>query len=72
LHYPGDVVAIERLRAYLSRSGEPAAAAGAIGGIDAHAELDPRGLVCTVQVSDLVADELVVVEVNVALYPRRP
>jgi hypothetical protein len=71
LHYPCDVVAIERLRAYLTRGGEPAAAASAIGGIEAHAKLEPRGLVCTVQVSDLAADELVVVEVEVALYAGR-
>jgi hypothetical protein len=63
----GRIVAIERVRTYLTRQGE-AAAPSAIGGVEAHAELRPSGIVCTAQVSDFGAGDLVVVQVEVGLY----
>jgi hypothetical protein len=61
------VVAMERARAYVTRQGE-AAAPSAIGGVEVHAELGPSGIVCTAQVSDFGAGDLVVVQVEVGLY----
>ncbi len=60
------IVAIERVRVYLS--GAAAAPVGAIGGVEVHAVLDGRRVVCTAQLSDLPAGDLVVVEVDVAVY----
>jgi len=65
---PSDfIVAIERVRAYLTRQGE-AIATSAIGGVEVHAELRPSGMFCTAQLSDFGAGDLVVVQVDVALY----
>jgi hypothetical protein len=64
----GGVLAIERVRAYLTRQGEAGAATSAIGGVEVHAELREGGIVCTVQLGDFGEGDLVVVQVEVALY----
>jgi YD repeat-containing protein len=67
LAWPSDsIVAIERVRAYLTRQGE--AATSAIGGVEVHAELRQDGIFCTAQVSDFGAGDLVVVQVEIGLY----
>jgi hypothetical protein len=63
----GGVLAIERVRTYLARQGE-AAATSAIGSVQVHAELREGGIFCTVQLGDFGAGDLVVVQVEVALY----
>ncbi len=62
------IVAIESLRAYLTGAELGAAAVSAIGGIEVHAALDAGRVVCTAQLSDFQPGDLVVVEVDVAVY----
>jgi hypothetical protein len=62
------IVAIQRVRAYLTRQGEPAEATSAIGGVEVHAELRGADILCTAQLSDFGPGELVVVQVEVALF----
>ena len=62
------IAAIERLRAFLTGAGPSAAAASAIGGIEVYLEAGPGGVVCTAQLSDFKAGDLVVVQVDVAVY----
>jgi hypothetical protein len=61
----GFIVAITSVRTYLTRV---TAAGSAIGGVEVHAELRPSGIFCTAQLSDFGAADLVVVQVEVALY----
>ena len=68
LAWPSDfIVAIERVRTYVTRQGE-AAAASAIGGVEVHAELRPGGIFATAQLSDFGTGDLIVVQVEVGLY----
>jgi hypothetical protein len=68
-HPPGScILAIERLRAYVTRDGQSAAPASDIGGVEVHAELQPGRIVCTAQLSDFAAGDLVVVHVDVAVF----
>jgi hypothetical protein len=62
------IVAIQRVRAYLTRHGEPAEATSAIGGVEVHAELRGANMVCTAQLSDFGPGDLVVVQVEVAVF----
>ena len=64
------IIAMHGVRAYLTRTGEPAAAGSAIGGVEVGAELRAGGIVCRVSVSDFGPDDLVVVQVEVALFER--
>jgi hypothetical protein len=64
----GRVLAIERVRTYLTRQGEATADTRTIGGVEVHAELREGGIFCTVQLGDFGAGDLVVVQVEVALY----
>ena len=71
--WPGDGpstgrVAIERMRAYLTRAGEPVAVPGAIAGLEVHAERREPGIVCIAQLSDFAAGDLVVVQVELAVF----
>ena len=62
------ILAIQRVTAYLTRSGEQAAASSAIGGVEAHAELRQDAIVCTASLSDFGPGDLLVVRVEVGLY----
>jgi hypothetical protein len=65
---PADaILAIQSVRAYLTREGE-LVATSAIGGVEVDAELRPAGIFCTAQVSDFGAGDLAVVRVEVSLY----
>jgi hypothetical protein len=67
---PADLIlAVERVRVDVTRAGA-AAADGALGGVEIQAELREGVPVCTAQVSDFAAGDLVVVQVDVALYER--
>jgi hypothetical protein len=62
------IVAIRRVRAYLTRQGEPAEAMSAIGGVEVHAELRGTDILCTAQLSDFGPGDLVVVQVEVGVF----
>jgi hypothetical protein len=64
----GGVLAIQRVRTYLTRQGVAAAATSAIGGVEVHAELCEGCIFCTVELGDFGAGDLIVVQVDVALY----
>jgi hypothetical protein len=64
---PSGFVGITSVRTFLTRHGE-AAATSAIGGLEVHAELRQGGIWCTAQLSDFGAGDLVVVQVEVALF----
>jgi hypothetical protein len=57
-------VAIQRVRAYLSRLGAAPADPSAIAGLEVHAERRAAGIVCTAQLSDFGTEEIVVVQVD--------
>ncbi len=61
----------QAVRAYLTRSADPAAATSAIGGVEVAAELGAGGIVCRASLSDFGPGDLVVVQVDVALRSRR-
>ncbi len=61
------VVAIQRVQASVSGAGQ-AGAAMPISGIEVHADLRDGRVVCTAQVSDFAAGDLVVVQVEIAVY----
>ncbi len=58
------------VRAYLTRTADPAAASSAIGGVEVAAELGAGGIVCRASLSDFGPGDLVVVQVDVALFDR--
>jgi hypothetical protein len=58
-------VAIQRVRAYLSRPGADPADPSVIAGLEVHAERRAAGIVCTAQLSDFGPAETVVVQVEV-------
>jgi hypothetical protein len=62
------LVAIERVRAFVTRDGQAAAAASPISGIEVQARLRNGLVACTAQLSDFPPGDLVVVQVEVALY----
>jgi hypothetical protein len=64
----GLIAAIERVRAFFTREGASGAPASAIGGVEVHAELRGGALVCAVQLSDFTSQDLVVVQVDLAVY----
>ncbi len=63
-------LATTAVRAYLTRTADPAAASSAIGGVEVTAELGAGGIVCRASLSDFGPGDLVVVQVNVALFDR--
>lgn len=65
---PDAVVAIQSVRAFLTRDGEPVPAASPINGVEVDAELRPGGIFCTAKLSDFGPADLVVARVEVALY----
>ena len=65
----GAIVATRCVRAYLTRSGDAGAASSVIGGFEVHAELRDGQLVCSAALSDFGPGDLVVVQVEVAVYP---
>jgi len=68
---PGDyIVATRCMRAYLTRTADPGAASSVIAGLEVHAELRDGNLVCAAALSDFGPADLVVVQVEVALYER--
>ncbi len=58
------------VRVYLTRTADPAAGSSAIGGVEVAAELGAAGIVCRASLSDFGPGDLVVVQVDVALYER--
>ncbi len=58
------------VRAYLTRTADPAAASSAIGGVEVAAELHAGSIVCRASLSDFGPGDLVVVQVEVALFER--
>jgi hypothetical protein len=62
------VVAITAVRAYVTRHGEGVSGTSPIGGVEVRATLDQRGIVCTASVSDFAGGDLVVVQVDVAVF----
>jgi hypothetical protein len=62
------IVAIERLRAYLAGDGTAGAPASPIGGIEVHAHWCAGQVACTARLSDFRTDDLVVVQVDLAVY----
>ncbi len=63
-------LATTAVRAYLTRTADPAAASSAIGGVEVVAELGAGGIVCRAGLSDFGPGDLVVVQVDVALFDR--
>ena len=63
------LLATQAVRAYLTRTGEQAATS-AIGGVEVGAELRAGGIVCRASLSDFGPGDLVVVQVEVALFKR--
>jgi hypothetical protein len=63
-----DVLALTRVRAFLTRQGEPAGRSSAIGGIAVRADLQEHGILCIAESSDLGRGDLIVVQVDVAVY----
>jgi hypothetical protein len=69
---PGrDVLAITGVRAFLTRHGEPAGRSSAIGGIAVRADLQEHGILCIVESSDFGPGDLIVVQMDVAVYRAR-
>jgi YD repeat-containing protein len=70
--YPGAmaVLGITGVRAYLTRQGETTGPLSAIGGLEVSAELDRKGFTCRAGVGDFGPADLVVVQVDVAVYFR--
>jgi hypothetical protein len=62
------IVAIRRVRAYLTRHAEPAEATSAIGGVEVHADLRGADILCTAQLSEFGPGDLVLVQDEVALF----
>jgi hypothetical protein len=62
------IVAIDPVRAFLSGGGPAAAARTAIGGVEARAQYDAGQVVCTAQLSEFDPGDLVVVQVELAVY----
>jgi hypothetical protein len=62
------VVAANKVKAYVTRSGESDLAVSEIGGIEVAVELVDDSLCCTVGLSDFRKGELVVVQVDVAIH----
>ncbi len=58
------------VRATLTRTADPAAGSSAIGGEEVTAELGAGGIVCRAGLSDFGPGDLVVVQVDVALFDR--
>jgi hypothetical protein len=65
------VVAIAAVRANLTRAGDAAAEVSPIGGIDVRAELRDGQAVCRAGLSEFAATDLIVVQVDVAVYLLR-
>jgi len=67
--YPpsGFVLATPSVRAYLTRTNDPAAPSSAIGGVEVQAELRGAAIVCRASLTDFSPGDLVVVQVDVAL-----
>ncbi len=63
-------LATTAVRAYLTRTADPAAASSAIGGVEVAAELHAGSIVCRASLSDFGPGDLVVVQVDVALFDR--
>jgi hypothetical protein len=61
------ILATPNIRAYVTRTVEPAAASSAIGGVDVKAELRGTAIVCRASLTDFGPGDLVVVQVDVAL-----
>ena len=55
------------VRAYLTRTNDPAASSSAIGGVEVQAELRGNAIVCRASLADFSPGDLVVVQVDVAL-----
>jgi hypothetical protein len=70
--YPGSmaVLGITGVRAYLTRQGETTGPLSAIGGLEVSAELDRKSFTCRVGIGDFGPADLVVVQVDVAVYFR--
>jgi YD repeat-containing protein len=64
-------VAIAAVRLSLTRTGEAATEVSPIGGIEVHAELRDGAAVCRAGLSEFAAGDLIVVQVDVALYLLR-
>ena len=62
------IVAIERIRAYVTRDAQTAPAPNTIADMQVDAQLQLGRILCIAQASDLLPTELLVVEVDVALY----
>ncbi len=68
-HWPDEcIVAIEHIRAYVTRDAESVPAANAIADLQVEARLQLGRILCTAHASDFQSSELLVVEVDVALY----
>ncbi len=63
-------LATTAVRAYLTRTADPAAASSLIGGVEVAAELHAGSIVCRAGLSDFGPGDLVVVQVDVALFDR--
>ena len=62
------VVAITGVRASLARPNEPGMTSSAIGGVDVRAELRGDGILLSAQLSDFAGADLVVVQMDLAVY----
>jgi hypothetical protein len=62
------VVAITGVRVSVARPSDSALASSPIGGVEVKAELHDENIVCSAEVSDFAKGDLVVVQVDVAVY----
>jgi hypothetical protein len=62
------IATANNLRVYLTQRGDPGAAKASIGGVELWTELRPNELVCVARLSDFTEGDLVVVQVDVAIY----
>lgn len=66
---PDDIiVAITAVRVSVARPTDSAEASSPIGGVDVKAELRDESIVCSAEVSDFARGDLVVVQVDLAVY----
>jgi hypothetical protein len=62
------VLGITGVRAFLTRQGETTGPLSAIGGLEVNAEIDRQRVTCRAALSDFGSADLVVVQVDVAIY----
>jgi YD repeat-containing protein len=62
------ILGITGVRAFLTRQGETTGPLSAIGGLEVNAEIDRKRVTCRAALSDFGSADLVVVQVDVAIY----